>query len=146
MEGLAVTWWMWLMIGLLLMLAEFLTPGAFYQFFFGLGAIGVGLLGMTGLDLSLPVQIGLFLVLSVVSLALLRKPLRVHFSSGADEEVDRIESETAVALEDIAVDAIGKAELRGAVWNARNVGTGPIKKSQRCRVVRMEGLTLEISA
>lgn len=145
MEGLAITWWMWCVLGLLLMLAESLTPGAFYQFFFGLGAIAVGLLGVAGLDLSLSVQISLFLVLSLASLALLRKPLRVRFTSGADEEVDKIEGETAVAFEDIAVDAIGKAELRGTVWNARNVGDAVIAKSQRCRVVRLEGLTLDVS-
>jgi len=136
---------MWFVFGLLLMLAESLTPGAFYQFFFGVGAIAVGLLGVAGLDLSLSVQIGLLLVLSLASLALLRKPLRMRFASGGDEEVDRIEGETAVAMEDIAVGAVGKAELRGTVWSAHNVGDAAIAKSQRCRVVRIEGLTLDVS-
>jgi len=146
MEGFAVAWWMWMLGGILLLLAEFLTPGAFYQFFFGLGAMAVGLLGALGLELSLPVQLGLFLALSIGSLALLRKPLRMRFAGGPEEPVDELVGETAVALEEIAAGAAGQVELRGSVWQARNVGDTPIGKSARCRVTAIHGLTLDVRA
>jgi membrane protein implicated in regulation of membrane protease activity len=147
MESLVMTWWMWFMLGLVFLLAEFFTPGAFYQFFFGLGAIGVGLLAAVGVELPLPIQMLLFLALSIGSLVLLRKRLRLRLDSNLpDQEVDSLEGETAVALEDIAVDAVGKAELRGTAWNARNVGDTVISESQRCRVERVDGLTLRVRA
>ena len=145
MEGFVVTWWMWFLLGVLLLLAELITPGAFYQLFFGLGAIVVGLIGLVGINLPLPIQMLLFIALSIGSLLLLRKRLRVKLDSKLpDKKVDDLEGETAVALEDIAVGAVGKAELRGAAWNARNVGDAVIPESQRCRVTRVDGLTLWI--
>jgi membrane protein implicated in regulation of membrane protease activity len=42
------------------------------------------------------------------------------------------------------VNAIGKAELRGSTWNARNVGETPITEDQRCRVESVDGLTLSV--
>ncbi|MCP5118887.1 MAG: NfeD family protein [bacterium] len=145
MEGFVVTWWMWFLFGLLLLLAEFTTPGAFYQFFFGLGAIAVGLLVLVGIPLPLSVQLLLFIVLSIGSLLLLRKHLRLKLSSNLpDNKVDTMEGEAAVALDDIPANAVGKAELRGTTWEARNVGDGPITKSQRCRVMRVDSLTLWI--
>lgn len=143
MEGFVITWWMWFLFGLFLLLVEFLTPGAFYQLFFGVGAIAVGVLQAAGIQMSLPVQGVLFLVISLGALLLLRKPLREKLCRAEPgKPVDSLEGETAVALEDIAVDGIGKAELRGTAWNARNVGDSPISRSQRCRVERVDGLTL----
>lgn len=145
MEGFVITWWMWFVFGLLLLLAEFTTPGAFFQFFFGIGAIAVGLLELVGLELPLWGQLLLFLVLSIGSLAALRKPLRLKMDSRLpDTDVDTLVGQMAQALEDIAVDAVGKAELRGSAWDARNVGAAAIARSQRCRVERVEGLTLHL--
>ena len=145
MESLVLTWWMWILLGLLLLLAEFATPGAFYQFFFGVGAIAVGLVELAGLHLPVWGQLMLFLVLSIGSLLLLRGPLRVRFDSHLpDNEVDSLVGEMAKALEEIAPDSVGKAELRGAAWDARNVGDAAIAQSQRCRVERVEGLTIHV--
>lgn len=142
-----MSWWMWFLLGLVLLLAEFTTPGAFYLFFFGLGAIGVGLLGALGFEPPLTVELLLFLTFSLGLLVLLRKRLRLRFDSKLPQrEVDNLVGEIALALEDIAVDAVGKAELRGSVWNARNVGDTPIARSQRCAVMRVDGLTLWIAA
>ena len=144
MEAMAANWWVWCVLGMLLLISEFLTAGAFYQFFFGLGAIAVGLITAAGLELPLVLQTLLFVVLSVGSIALLRKPLRARFSAGPDEDVDQFVGSVAVAVEEIPADIIGKAELRGTQWSARNVSAVTIVKSQRCRVVRVDGLTLDI--
>jgi len=41
---------------------------------------------------------------------------------------------------------LGKAELRGTAWTAHNVDARPLVKGQRGRVVRVDGLTLDIRA
>ncbi|MCW5981853.1 MAG: hypothetical protein KIT09_27455 [Bryobacteraceae bacterium] len=141
-----IAWWMWFVLGLLLLLVEFLSTGGFYLFFFGIGALAVALIGALGIHLPLRVELLLFLALSLASLALLRKRLRLRFErNGAEKEIDQLEDETAVALEEIAVDAVGKAELRGTVWNVRNAGGRVISRAERCRVMRVEGLTLWIA-
>jgi len=145
MEGFVLTWWMWFLFGLLLLMAEFATPGAFYQFFFGVGAVAVGLLDLIGLHLPMWGQALLFLALAIGSLLALRKPLRVHFDSRLpDSKVDSLVGETAQALEDIAPDAVGRAELRGTSWDARNVGDAAIARAQRCRVERVQGLMIYV--
>jgi membrane protein implicated in regulation of membrane protease activity len=58
--------------------------------------------------------------------------------------VDALEGETAIVLDDLAPGAVGKAELRGTSWTAQNAGAAALSRGQRCRVVRVEGLTLFI--
>ena len=141
-----IAWWMWFVAGIALLLAEFLTSGGFYLFFFGLGALAVAVLGAIGIHLPLRLELLLFLVLSLGALVLLRKKLRLKFDSSLpDKEVDKLENETAVAMDNIAVDAMGKAELRGTVWNARNGSSRMIARAERCRVTRVDGLTLWIA-
>ena len=140
---MVMQWWLWLLLGLFLLLCELLTPGGFYIIFFGVGAVAVGLLAF--MDLAGPpwLQWLLFTVISIVTLALFRRPLlRMVEPVSRPHDVDSLVGETAVALEDILAGAIGKAEMRGASWTARNVGAGAIARGQRCKVERVEGLTL----
>jgi membrane protein implicated in regulation of membrane protease activity len=41
---------------------------------------------------------------------------------------------------------VGKVELRGTTWTAHNDGPVPLARGQRCRVTRVDGLTLGIVA
>jgi membrane protein implicated in regulation of membrane protease activity len=60
--------------------------------------------------------------------------------------VDTLIGEQAVAMDDIAVQSIGKAEMRGSTWNAQNVGVSPLKKGERCTVESVEGLVIRVRA
>ena len=44
-----MAWWVWIVGGVLLCLAEMATPGAFYLLFFGVAALVVGVLAWVGL-------------------------------------------------------------------------------------------------
>lgn len=139
-------WWIWLLLGLLLLLAELVTPGGFYIIFFGIGAIVVGILA--GFQLAGPTwfQFILFSIISVASLWLFREKLLQLARPARSEGVDNLVGETAVSLEDIPANGIGKAEMRGTTWNTRNVGDKPLARGQRCKVERLEGLTLFVRA
>jgi Membrane protein implicated in regulation of membrane protease activity len=137
-----MVWWLWLLFGFLLLLAELLTPGGFYLFFFGVGALLVGLI-TAYCSLTPSLQLLFFAALSLTSLAVFRRRL-VASRARASAVIDSLIGETAIALDDIAVNGFGKAELRGTAWSAHNVGTTPILKSQRCKVESVEGLTLYI--
>jgi membrane protein implicated in regulation of membrane protease activity len=147
METPFLTWWMWLIAGVILLAIEILTPGGFFIIFFGCGAVVVGLLLLAGLPMSTAVQGLVFLALSVVSLKLFRKPVLERFQASMPSgKVDSMEGETAVALEDIPSGGYGKAELRGSAWNAHNTSDQSIARQQRVRVVKVDGLTLQVRA
>jgi membrane protein implicated in regulation of membrane protease activity len=146
MESLELTWWIWIAVGIIFLALELLNPGTFFLFFFGIGAIVVGLLTLIGISGPVWVQIVLFAALSLVSLVTLRGLLISRWSSNdASDHVDQLVGEIAVATQDIAVDATGQVELRGSVWNGRNIGKLPILSSDRSTVTRVDNLTLLVS-
>jgi membrane protein implicated in regulation of membrane protease activity len=141
-----MAWWLWLVLGLLLLSGEMVAPGGFYVLFFGLAALVVG--GLVWLGAGGPewVQWLLFSALSVVSLLALRGPLLRRIAPQQREAVvvDALVGELAVALEDLPPGAIGKAELRGTAWNARNAGTRALARGERAWVEHVDGLTLTL--
>jgi hypothetical protein len=142
-----MAWWLWLLGGIALLGVEVLTPGGFYVMFFGVGALVVGLL--VGLQAGGPpwVQWLVFSGVSVASLLLFRGRLLARFqTAGRAAPMDTLEGELAIPMDDLAPGAVGKAELRGTSWTAQNADDRPLAKGQRCRVVRVEGLTLFIRA
>ena len=140
-------WWHWAVLGLVLGLFEIATPGGFFIVFFGLGAIAVSLLAAGGVAGPQWVQWILFTVISVVMLLLFRDPLlrRIRASEHTGP-VDALTSDIAIAKEDIGPGQIGKAELRGSIWSARNVGQTALHHGQRCAVRKVDGLTLHLTA
>jgi inner membrane protein len=139
-------WWYWVTLGLILAVLELGMPTSFFLLFFGLSGVIVGFLTMFGLAGPLWVQWLLFSVLSVLSLMLLRGPLlrRVHRDEWMRPPVDALTEDIATTLEEIAPGSMGRVELRGTAWSARNVGGGVLSKGQRCAVQRIDGLTLYI--
>ena len=143
-------WWTWIILGLVLLVAEMLTPGGFYLLFFGASAVVVGLLQLAGIAGPDWVQWLLFSALSVASVAFLRKPLVAKFSahgigSGLPTvDTDTLVGEVAMAAEEIAAGATGRVDLRGSTWRACNRGPDAIVPGQRCVVERVEGLRLDV--
>lgn len=141
-----LTWWMWMIVGLVLLVCEIITPGTFFFIFLGISGLLAGLVAWVAPDLPEWIPWLLFSISSAVSLAFFRKPLMEKFklSGKHGHKVDSLVGENALALEDMAPGAMGKVELRGASWTARNTGDQPIRRSERPRVERVEGLTLHI--
>lgn len=143
-----MVWWNWLLLGLVLLAAEMATPGGFYILFFGLAALIVGALaGLEWLNTAW-LQWLLFSILSIISLFLFRNSLLVWMKARepVGQDVDSMVGETAVLAEDLLPGDLGKVELRGTTWSARNVGQAVLTKGHRARVERVDGLTLWISS
>src|SRR6185503_19637106 len=136
-------WWIWIVLGLALLVLEIATPGGFYFIFFGGSAILVGFLTASGLLATDWLEWLLFSVFAIGSTAVFRKPLLQKFSPTIpNREVDSLVGETATAMEAIQPGAIGKAELRGTAWSAVNNSQDSLVRGQRCRVERVDGLTI----
>lgn len=136
-------WWHWLVIGLILVALEMAASGGFYVIFFGIAALAIA--GLHVLDWAGPVwvQLVLFSSISVVSLLFFRGPLlRWMKLDGPGRDVDSLVGDIALPLEDIPAGAVGRAELRGAVWSARNQDTATIARGERCKVVGVDRLMI----
>ena len=136
-------WWIWFASGLVLLLIEMITPGGFFFLFFGVAGLVVGLLSALGVGPDWVLWL-LFSAMSVTSLLLFRGPLLRRIKGGQDggRAVDSLVGAVAVLTEDLAGNGVGKAELRGTVWNVQNADGEALASGRRCVVVRVEGLKL----
>ncbi|RPI52128.1 MAG: NfeD family protein [Acidobacteria bacterium] len=136
-------WWHWLVIGLILVALEMAASGGFYVIFFGIAALAIS--ALHSLDIAGPVwvQLVLFSTISVVSLLFFRGPLLRWMQLDAPgRDVDSLIGDVAVPLEDIPAGAVGRAELRGTVWSARNQNAVTLTRGQRCKVVEVDQLMI----
>jgi membrane protein implicated in regulation of membrane protease activity len=140
-----MAWWMWALFGFALLFAELKTPGGFFFVFFGSSALFLSVIDGIGFGGPFWFQWLLFSVLSVTSAALFRPKLIQRFGSRIiPSDVDELSGQDALADEDIGAKAIGKVQMRGTTWSARNLGPGAVLKGQRCRVERVVGIALEV--
>jgi len=141
-----MSWWLWVVIGILLVGIELISPGGFYVIFFGLSALLVGALrGFGGVE-PLWLQWFLFSVLAVGSLVLFRNRLvrRLQPPQPGSHTVDSMIGELALPIETIPAGAVGKVELRGSTWDARNGAADSIAAGRRCRVQQVDGFLLTV--
>jgi len=136
-----MSWWLWLLVGLCLTALELLSAGGFYLVFFGISALAIGTLELAGLVDAAWLQWLLFTAIAFVLLLFLRNPL-LRALRTTHGPVDQLVGAVAIPVEDIAAGDVGRAELRGTGWTARNAHHGSLAKGQRCRVQRVDGLTL----
>ena len=144
---MAIVWWHWLVLGLLLIALELAASGGFYIIFFGVAAVVISLMVALGAETPLWMELALFSVLSVGSLLFFRSPLMRWLNiDGIGVDVDSLVGETGVVQQDIAPHEIGRVELRGSSWSARNNGATPLAAGRRVTVVRVDRLMLIVEA
>jgi membrane protein implicated in regulation of membrane protease activity len=139
-----MNWWIWLAAGLALVVAELATPSGFFIIFFGLGAISVGLLDAFGLIDSLWIELALFSALSVAYLLLFRGRLQQKVQAPPPPTVDSLIGVLAIVQERLLPGVVGKVEVRGSTWSARNTSSVTLDPGQRARVAAVDGLTLTV--
>ncbi len=139
---------LWFIVGLVFMLAELMLPG-FVLVFFGIGAWITAIAAAIGFVDSFNGQLALFLIASLVSLALFRKKGRQYFKgkvsgvAGADETFESLRGQKAVALTDIVPRALGgKVEFNGTTWEAES--TVQIPKGSTVEIVERKNLVLVV--
>ena len=94
------------------------------------------------LDAPLIVQIGLFVVVSVLSMAVIRPLARKYWQPRTEKtNADRILEHQGVVLETINnLQASGQIKVGGSVWTARSANGEEIPEGTLVRVLRIEGV------
>lgn len=140
-------WWMWVVGGIVLVLAELVVP-SFFIIWFGLGGVLVGLLLLALPDLSPTVQLAAW---TLASLAMLGLWLRVFKPSLHRTRIGQAEGE-AIGEIGLLVNAVAPFE-RGRVRFQRPVlgseewacrAESAIAAGERVRVLAVEGSFLKV--
>lgn len=136
----------WLVVGVLLLVAEVLTMAALL-IFIGLAALIVSGLTFVGALNGLPMQLVTFSLASIVSIVFLRKHLAVIFGGKSSEvslapldDTDLINAKGKVTIaENGALSVI----INGTKWDAK--GGGNLKEGDSVVVTKVDGISLVIA-
>ena len=139
----------WFVIGLALVLLEFVAPGV-VLIFIGLGAWVAAAVVKLGFAESLGAQMGWFAASSLVLLLGLRRMFKewfVGFSKTRDmrTDLDDFAGQEVVVIAAIPEGGRGLVEFRGANWSARVSGTNEsLAVGDRAVIDSTEGLCLVV--
>ena len=139
-----MSWWGWLVIGIVLAGAELMTDAAFYLVFAGAAAIAVGLLGLAGVGMPIWVQWLAFAVLAIASMVLFRQKLYRRLRGSAPRYQHPAVGAVVEVGEEVAPGRRTRVRLQGTEWTAVNVGPDPIRRGAGGVVVDTDGVALEI--
>ena len=129
----------WLILLVVLVTGEAITVGLTF-IWFAAGALG-GLL-VSALGGPIWLQVVVFLVLSAVTLVLVRPMAARLLTPGiSPTNADRILSQIALVTEEIDnIAETGQVKLFGQVWTARSESGETIPAQTRVRILRIEGV------
>jgi membrane protein implicated in regulation of membrane protease activity len=141
-----MVWWIWVLIGVALLAVEIASTTAHIGLF-AVGAFVVAALVGFGVKMPLWGELLTFTVVSLAALLFVRPWLVRKLRLGQTTHVvDSLVGEQATILDEIPVAGLGKAEMRGSTWSARNVGETVLMRGQRCIVSGVEGLVIHVRA
>ena len=145
----SLLWILWLVLGLILIVAEVFTSG-FVLLWFGIGALAAALAGVVGIN-SLGIQFLIFAAVSIGLTAASRTIFVNYFSrektgdslkTGVDAlpgKIGTVVSSSRGALNE------GAVKLSGSTWTAYPAeGEEPLEAGERVRVEKMEGASLYV--
>ena len=137
----------WCILGIIMLLAEFIMPG-FVMFFFGVGALFVALLCLITDSLSINAQLIIFLISSILFLIILRKWFKAVFK-GVFNSKDKMPmnkdsyiGETAHVTEKITPCEKGRIEFHGSMWYAES--DMEIAKGAPVVIIEQNNLTFKV--
>lgn len=150
-QALLNPFFLWMAVGLALIILEFTFPGLIV-IFFGFGAILTAI--VTAILSKMFVvgftyQIIMFVIFSLASLFTLRKYARKIFYGEKrigefnDLSEDDFSGKKAVVVDQIEANHIGKVEFQGTNWSAS--ATETIKKGEIVTIISHDNLTLNVA-
>ncbi|MHC4727442.1 MAG: NfeD family protein [Planctomycetota bacterium] len=138
----------WFLVGLALLIMEFILPGLIIAFF-GVGAWIVALVCLIT-NIGINTQLIIFIISSVLSLLCLRKWLKGVFlghtgsKQNLKEKLDEFIGQKAVVKEKIVPKAGGKVEFHGTNWLAQ--ADEEIAEGAMVQIIGKDNITLKVKS
>ena len=135
--------WLWLIGGVVLLMAEVIAPG-FFLIFIGAAAIATGLLTLA-LGLAVALQLAVFAVLAFLVVRILgRRFYASRYDYTADPHLNdrgaRLLGKIVVVVQPVDSHG-GRVRVGDSEWSARG---GPAAAGERVRIVDVEGNCLKV--
>lgn len=129
----------WMIIGLVLTIAEMFTL-SFFLLFFGVAAFIVALVkNFTGLD-NVPLEIVLFALLGLSAILVFRKKLLHSFRAKQGFSADQ--HKTFILDRDLPPHGEARIDYSGSTWTAVNDSNRALVQGEKAVIVRTEGIKL----
>ena len=129
----------WLALLIIFAVAEAATVGL-TSVWFAIGSLGALVCALAGGNIWL--QLGIFIVLSLVCLVALRPLAKKYLNNRVEPtNADRVIVQEARVTQDIDnIQGIGAVTIGGVTWTARSEHDTPIPAGAMVRVLRIEGV------
>lgn len=138
----------WFIVGFVLILLEFGIPGLI-TLFFGIGAWIVAILCLF-IDMSINIQLLIFIIVSIISLIFLRKHFKKLYQGKMDkskfgpDELEEFIGYKAKAINEIGPNHPGKVEFHGTQWSAESEEN--ITKDEMVEIIKKNNLTFIVKS
>lgn len=141
-------WWHWIVLGLCLSIAELAVP-AFFIIWFGIGAIGVGLLLLIAPALSVATQLIVWAVVSTILVGIWFRYLRPRTMTAVGTSAASVTGEVGILVSDLCPNSRGQVRFQKPVlgsdlWEC--YADANIKAGERVRIVAVEGSFIKVEA
>lgn len=139
-------WWHWIVIGLGLSIAEMAIP-SFFIIWFGIGALGIGLVLLVIPDLSLAKQILLWAILSSILVGIWFRYLKPRTMTAIGTSAANVAGEVGVLVNDVCPNTRGQVRFQKPIlgsdaWECYADAT--LKAGDRVRIVNVEGNFIKV--
>lgn len=143
MSGSILTW-IFIAVGILLMIIEAFVPAG-VLFFFGMSGIFVGILRLIGVISSLGVSVVVWLAFAIALIIALRPVLKKYvggqsFFKLADEDYEAMDQIVDVVEPVGSLHNKGRIRFRGSSWQARS-DEGTIPEGSKAKIKYRDNLT-----
>jgi membrane protein implicated in regulation of membrane protease activity len=135
--------WVWLIGGVVLLIAEIVAPG-FFLVFIGAAAIATGFAALL-LPLSVPLQLAIFAVLAILAARVGgRHAYSMKYDYSPDpflnDRTKRLLGRVVIVTQPVDSNG-GRVRVGDSEWSARG---GPAQPGERVRIVDIEGNCLKV--
>ena len=136
--------WLWLIGGVLLLIAEIVAPGVFLVFI-GAAAIATGVFALL-FDLALAPQLALFALYSIIAVTVGRRVYANQHADSSDPLLNdrsaRLVGKLVTVVSDVDEHG-GRVRVGDSEWSARG---GPAAAGERVRIAGVDGNCLLVEA
>lgn len=136
--------WLWLIGGVLLLIAEVVAPG-FFLVFIGVAAILTGLFAVL-FDFGLAPQLALFALYAVIAVLVGRRFYANQVQDSSDpllnDRAGRLVGKVVTVVEAVD-DHSGRVRVGDSIWSARG---GPAAPGESVRITGIDGNCLKVEA
>lgn len=139
-------WWHWIVLGLCLAMGELAIP-AFFVIWFGIGALGVGIVLLLAPGISLAAQLLIWAGTSTALVLLWFRYLKPRTVTTVGTSAANVIGEVGVLVSDLNPDTRGQVRFQKPILSADTwecYASAEIKAGERVRIIAVEGHYIKV--